>query len=310
MEDRKPKLLFLTGPTASGKSGLALKLAEELQAEIISADSMQLYRGMDIGTAKPSLEEQNRIPHHFLDILDIEQSYSVFEYQKEVLRLLNAPESLEKTYVIAGGTGLYVKSLLHGVSEKPGEDSAVREKWRKASERKGLDFLKEELGKVDPEYAAIAKDSRRIIRALEVYELSGKTVSEWNRETRGLLDEKYFIKVYGLEWPREILKHRIEMRVNEMLQAGFIREVEKLADRSWSTTARQAIGYNEVRQFLEGKLKQGDLVPLIVKNTSALAKRQMTWFRKEKSIHWFQLKNETDFKGVFTELIKDWKKNG
>jgi tRNA dimethylallyltransferase len=310
VEDRKPKLLFLIGPTASGKSDVALKLAETLQAEIISADSMQIYREMDIGTAKINEKIRLKIPHHLMDVITIEEEYSVFDYCQAVSDLLNKKESQGKTFIIVGGTGLYIKALLHGISDKPGADEKIREKLENVADEKGLEHLRDRLAKIDPEYAKIVCDKRRVIRALEVYELSGKTVTEWNQETHGLFDKGYTIKLYGLRWPKEILKQRIENRARQMVEGGLLTEIERLKHRAWSKTARQAIGYAEAFQVLEGKLKEDKLIPLIVKNTAAMAKRQMTWFKKEKAIHWLHLKAARDLNRATIESLEDWKLNG
>jgi len=298
------KLLFLVGPTASGKSELALELASKLGFEIISADSMQVYRGMNIGTAKPTDKIQKQIKHHMLDLRDVNQEYSAFEYYEDVLKLIEKSGERKNGFLVVGGSGLYVSALLHGISKKPGADIDFRKKMKNLIAEKGLDFLKSKLKKIDPEYALIAKDERRIIRALEVTQLSGKTVSEWNKENKGLLDGDMKIKVYGIMWPRETLKKRIAARTGEMLYGGWIDETKLLKDKEWSKTASQAIGYREILKYLSGEISKEELVSQITHNTARFAKRQMTWFRKEPEVYWIALEDSLD--KVCQMILKDW----
>jgi tRNA dimethylallyltransferase len=306
----KPALLFLIGPTASGKSDLAFQLAQALGAEIISADSMLVYRGMDIGTAKPSREDREKIPHHMIDIAEPTADFSVFDYRTKVLELLALPESQGKTFVVVGGSGLYVKALLHGISEKPGADLEVRKKYEAIADEKGVDVLKAQLQTVDPVYAGIVADKRRIVRALEVYELTGKTLTEWDKDTRGLLDEDFKIKVFGLAWDKNVLRERVTLRTRAMLAAGLIEEVRDLDFGSWSKTARQAIGYRETISYLTHEILGRELEELIAQNTLGLVKRQMTWFRKERAIQWLELKTAADLEKVREEILKNWNVNG
>lgn len=302
----KPSLLFLVGPTASGKSELALELASKLGAEIISADSMLVYRGMDIGTAKPSRKDQEDVPHHFIDLVEPGQDFSVFEYRKRVLDLLSSPGSQGKTFIVVGGSGLYVKALLHGISEKPGANPELRRKLLAGSGAGGFESLRERLKTVDPAYAEIALDERRVLRALEVYEMTGRTMTEWDRETEGLLKEGYKIKIFGIRWEKEIFRKRIEERTRRMIDAGLVGEVRALETKPWARNSRQAIGYQEVLEFLHGTIPQEELGSLIVKNTLALMKRQMTWFKKEPNIDWFDLKDENDWKTISAKIIERW----
>jgi len=299
----KPSLIFIVGPTASGKSDLALNLACVLKAEIISADSMLVYRGMDIGTAKPSREDQARVPHHFIDIADPGDDFSVFEYRRRVLDLVQSPGSREKVFVVVGGSGLYVKALLNGISEKPGANPEIRKRLLEESRKDGFDILKDRLRGIDPVYAEIARDERRVLRALEVHEMTGKSLTEWDRETVGLRDEGYPIRSFGLRWEKDAFRTRVERRTRAMLAAGLLEEVKQLLQKPWSRNPRQAIGYAEAIQVLNGELPPTELEPLIIKNTLALGKRQMTWFRKEKGVRWFDLKDETDLEKAKGEIL-------
>jgi tRNA dimethylallyltransferase len=305
--EKNTRLLFLIGPTASGKSDLSIYLAKKLNAEIISADSMQIYRGMNIGTATPSSEEQAGIPHHMINCIPPSQEHSVFDYQLDVHTLLEKEGNQGKEFVVSGGTGLYVKTLLEGISPKPERNQETREALEERVQKEGLETLHKELTKIDPEYAGKVSDARRVVRALEVYQLSGRTVSDWNASNEGgLIDAGYPIKIYGLRWERESLRKRVRQRVQKMFSLGLLEEVRELMKEVWAPPARAAIGYRECVDHLEGKVSKEELEDLIVKNTMAFAKRQMTWFRKTEGVHWFDLSEDSQIELLGDEICGLW----
>lgn len=291
----KPKVLFLAGPTGAGKSEIALLLAARLNGEIISADSMQVYRGMDIGTAKPSREERRLVPHHLIDILEPSELFSVHEFRERALQALKQISARGRTAMVAGGTGLYIRALLEGLSGQPRGSEEIREKLSLEIERAGLGALYERLCERDPEAARGIKsgDSKRIIRALEILELSGKGPSEWHQSRQPLTELGYQPVVIGLTRPREELYRAIERRVDLMFEKGLADEVLRLSARPLSRTALQAVGYKEL---LEKRHPVKGWTPEMLEaarariklNTRHLAKRQMTWFRRERGIQWVE----------------------
>jgi tRNA dimethylallyltransferase len=273
---------YLTGPTASGKSKLAVKLAERLNAEIISLDSMAVYRDMDIGTSKIWLDERRGIPHHLIDIVDPSEEYSLARYVNDACDKIAEIQLKDKEVLFVGGTPLYLKAMLRGIFEGPAADKEIRLNLQKKAEGKEPEYLHSLLKKVDDVSAKRLhpNDIRRIVRALEVYELTGKPISSFQKQfDKGTLAEK--CKVYVLQMPREELYNRIEKRVDRMIYDGFLDEVRSLTERKLkiSHTARQALGYKELFDYLDGKFKYYDAVSLIKQNTRNFAKRQETWFR-------------------------------
>ncbi|HTL47412.1 MAG TPA: tRNA (adenosine(37)-N6)-dimethylallyltransferase MiaA [Verrucomicrobiae bacterium] len=300
-------MLFLVGPTAAGKSKIALLVARRLGGEIISADSMQVYRGMDIGTAKPSAAERKEIPHHLIDLVEPSESFSVYEFRRRALAAIQDIVSRKKLPIVAGGTGLYVRSLLEGLSPQPGGDALFREKMEQTVSSEGIERLYKDLKKCDPESAARIKptDKRRIIRALEIRAVSGKSAGEWYASKEGLTDLGFEPLVLGITRERSFLYREIEKRVDEMFEKGLVREVRLLARQELSKTAFQAVGYKEL--LLSGPELSGREADaakdLIKKNTRHLAKRQMTWFRKEKNIQWLTWEPEEKLKDFVDRII-------
>ncbi|MCS7236939.1 MAG: tRNA (adenosine(37)-N6)-dimethylallyltransferase MiaA [Thermoguttaceae bacterium] len=273
---------YLTGPTASGKTAVAVELARRLGAEIISLDSMAVYRGMDIGTAKPSPEERRLIPHHLVDCVDPNEEFSVAQYLQKAHELVQEIRDRGKVPLFAGGTPLYLKALLRGLFIGPAADWDLRRQLMARADREGPAALHRELAQVDPTTAARLhpQDTRRIVRALEVYLKTGRPISklqqQFNRENP---PEK--CRVFVLLRTREDLRKRIAQRVAGMLESGLVDEVRKLLKQfgSLSRTARQAVGYREVLAFLEGRCRQEELADLIATHTWQLARRQLIWFR-------------------------------
>ena len=283
----KPKLVCVVGPTASGKTRLAITLARVLEGEIISCDSMQIYRGMDVGTAKPTPEERAAAVHHMIDIVGPEEDYSAARYAREAGEVLEGVLSRGKTPVLAGGTGLYLDALTGGMCfAGRSEDPALRLALGELS----TEALVEKLRECDPESAARLHpgDRKRIIRALEVYAVTGETISAHNASTRDLESPYELLKI-GLCWtPREQLYARIEQRVDQMLQNGWLEETRRLLEAGipTSATAMQAIGYRELQQVLRGELEPDAAAALIKQNTRRYAKRQLSWFRRDDKTLW------------------------
>ncbi len=271
--------VILTGPTASGKSGLAMQLAEEIGGEIIAMDSMTLYRGMDIGTAKPTAEERERIPHHLIDVLELQESANVAWWLARAAEACQEICSRGKRAIFVGGTPFYLKALLHGLFESPPTDGTVRARLEAEAQAIGEAKLHTRLAEVDRESAnrLHPNDVRRVIRALEVYELTGRPLSSlqesWKRPPAA-------IPCVILEWPRDALYERIDRRVEAMMATGWLEEVRSLLDRPMSREASQALGYRELMEHLMGNgLTLAETVTLIQQRTRQFAKRQLTWYR-------------------------------
>lgn len=289
MTEKKP-LVILTGPTAVGKTALSIKLASEIGGEIISADSMQVYRQMDIGSAKIKPEEMGGIPHHLIDILEPEEEFNVCLFEKLAL------EAMEQIYerghipVVVGGTGFYIQALLYQIDFTEEEtDTAYRDKLWQLGEEKGNHYLHELLRKVDPESAEEIHENnrKRVIRALEFYENCGKPISTHNKEQRqktSAYNSCYFV----LTDDRKKLYERIESRVDQMLSKGLVDEVRTLKERgsNASMVSMQGLGYKEILEYLDGRCSLLEAVEKIKKETRHFAKRQLTWFRREKDVIW------------------------
>jgi tRNA dimethylallyltransferase len=273
---------FLAGPTAAGKTAAGLELADSLGAEIVALDSMTLYRGMDIGTAKPGPIERSRIPHHLLDVLDPHQEYSLVEYVAAAARVCREITERGRVPLFVGGAGLYLRGILRGVFEGPSADWNIRRRWEEFAAREGAESLRARLAEVDPPLADRLhfRDTRRIIRGLEVFELTGKPLSEQQQQPP-LPDELRPRHVYWIEPPRDWLRRKIDQRVLEMFDRGLVAEVEHLrqCERPLSRTAQQGLGYKEVLEYLAGERSLDDTVTSIQSRTRQFAKRQHTWFR-------------------------------
>lgn len=285
-------LAAIVGPTAVGKTDLAIAVAKILDGEIISCDSMQVYKGMDIGTAKPTEEEQDNVSHHLLSILKIDQEFNVAEYQQMCKELIADVNSRNKLPILVGGTGLYYQAVVDNYQFFPmGSRDQVRWKWNNIIDRKGLDYAYEYLKKIDQDYAAkISKnDRKRIIRALEVFELTGNPFSDYQIREKNT----YNLAVVGLYLEREELYQRINQRVDEMLRRGFIEEVQGLREQGYNLTHKpmQALGYKQVYFYLKGFVTEEEMREDIKRETRHYAKRQFTWFKKDEQIHWIDVKD-------------------
>ncbi len=303
------RVLFLIGPTGSGKSKLALTLARKLNGEIVSCDSMQVYRGMDIGTAKPTAEEQKLVLHHLINLVSPRAECSVFKHRQLTLKAIDQILARGRTPIVVGGSGLYFKALVDGLAPQPGKQAKIREKLEKLAKLKGVNYLYSLLKKTDPKRANVLhpNDKRRIIRALEILESSGHSLSDKNQETDSLKSKGIKPVVFGLLRDRAELYKRIEKRVEQMFQEGWINEVKRIKRIGLSKTAKAAIGYKEILEYLKGKGTLEEMKAEIKKRTRHLAKKQMTWFRKDKRIHWLSVAGD-GFVPVAVEIItKNWK---
>ena len=283
-------IICIAGPTASGKTALAVELAKELNGEVVSCDSMQVYKRMDIGTAKPTAEEMQGIPHHMLDVAQAWEDFSVSRYCAQAAPIVDDIIARGRTAIIAGGTGLYMDSLIRGNAFAPFPSTGVREALEKRAEAEGTQSLLSELARIDPESAGRLhpSDRKRIIRALEVYRETGITITEHNRRTREI-PPKYRPIWLGLDFSdRAALYRRIDRRVEIMLEAGLLEEIRSLLESGIpeSCTAMQAIGYKEFLPVLRGERALCDAAAEVCQSSRRYAKRQLTWFRRNQAIHW------------------------
>lgn len=286
----KKRIVVIAGPTASGKTELSLTIAERFNAEIVSADSMQIYRDMDIGTAKPSAAERRGIPHHMLDVAEPGDDWSVSRYGQAAVKCVEDILQRGKLPILCGGTGLYINAVISGTEfQTSGADAGIRQALDAQWDEQGGVAMHERLRTVDPESAARLhlNDRRRVIRALEVYELTGTTISEHNRRTRER-PPRYEAVMLGLTTdPRDILYRRIDSRVEKMMEQGLLKEVEALWRRGLLRgTAAQAIGYKELIGYFEKQSSLEEAVAAIRQKSRNYAKRQLTWFRADDRIHW------------------------
>lgn len=298
---------MIAGPTASGKTALSVALAKALGGEVISADSMQLYRGMDIGTAKVTSEEMDGVPHHMIDVAEPEEAFSVARYVEEADPILQDILARGKTAVIAGGTGLYVDALVKGRTFAPYPETGKREALEREADALGMEAMLERLKTVDPDSGARLhlSDRKRILRALEVYAETGKTITQHNLETQ-MVPDKYSPVWIGLDFlRREDLYRRIDLRVERMVAQGLLEEIRGLLGRGVprTCTAMQAIGYKEFFPVLDGCMALEDAVEDTKRESRRYAKRQLTWFRRNSRIAWIYQKENPDFSEVFQQAL-------
>jgi tRNA dimethylallyltransferase len=296
---------YLTGPTASGKTAVGVLLARRLDAEIIALDSMTLYRGMDIGTAKPTMSERGGIPHHLIDVLDPWQTASVAEYRRWALHEAEQIESRGKRVLFVGGTALYLKALLRGLMAGPGADPVIRQRLEREAREEGTTSLHRRLSALDPSTAARLhpNDQRRIVRALEVIEISGQPLSRLQIEHGSPAPAEAL--VFALERPRNDLYERINSRVEAMFAQGLVEEVRSLQAglRPLSTVAAQAVGYREVIELLTGRGSQTETIRLVQTRSRQFAKRQATWFRGLQEVRPFPVRTGEEAEEIASRLM-------
>ena len=284
--------LVIVGATATGKSSLAMAVAASREGEIVNADALQVYRGFDIGTAKPTAADRKRVPHHLLDILDPAEPFSAGEFARRARAAIEAIQKRERLPIIVGGSGLYVRALLEGISELPPPDPALREELRDRCRQEGLEGLRNRLAELDPATAARIEsgDSQRTLRALEVVLSTGRPLSKWVAD-QPFGAQRMDAEKVGLTLARTLLYDRIEERIGRMLEAGWVDEVARLLASGLTPDAPafQAIGYRQLARHLTGDLSLEEAVAEVVLATRRYAKRQETWFRRESGIHWLDV---------------------
>lgn len=292
------KIICIAGPTASGKTALSIALAKELGGEVVSCDSMQVYKRMDIGTAKPTTEEMDGVPHHMLSVAEPYEDFSVGKYCDMATPIVEDILARGKTAIIAGGTGLYMDALIRGNAFAPYPSTGCRERLEQLADAQGIEAVMEKLREVDPESAARVHlaDRKRIIRALEVYEETGLTITEHNAKTQAI-PPRFEAVWFGLtDSDREDLYARIDSRVDKMLEAGLLEEIRGLLDAGVpeKCTAMQAIGYKEFLDALAGRCPVETAAALVKQASRKYAKRQLTWFRRNSAMHWLLRKKGED----------------
>lgn len=288
-EKQKPTIIVICGPTASGKTALSIELAKRINGEIVSADSMQIYKCMDIGSAKPTKEEMCGIQHYMLDFVEPNVRYSVADYKKEAEKCIEKILSKGKVPIVVGGTGLYVNALIYGIEYNENKlDEEYREKLETIAKQEGLENLYNKACEIDP--VAMQKishnDKKRILRVLEIYNETGKTKTQLEVESRSK-EVKYDYKVFAINMDREKLYDRINKRVDIMIDNGLIEEVKNLISRYEKLpTAIQGLGYKETKEYIDGVISKEEMIDKIKMETRRYAKRQLTWFRKNKETIW------------------------
>ncbi len=286
----KIPLIVIAGPTASGKTALSIDIAKEYNGEIVSADSMQIYKYLDIGTAKPDMEERSGIIHHMMDIVEPTVGYSVADYVKTAHEVIKNIREKNKNAVVTGGTGLYITSLVNDVDFREDDsDTELRKSLQKLYEEKGIDYMVEMLSQFDPISAQRLhkNNTRRIIRAIEFYKMTGVPISKHQEETKKK-ESRYYPCMMAIKWEMDKLYERIEKRVDIMIESGLIEEVENLCGKGYTKQllSMQGIGYKEIIDYLNGECTKDEAIEKIKISTRHYAKRQMTWFRRDERIHW------------------------
>ena len=286
----KPKLVIILGPTAVGKSEVALRLAESENGEIVNADSQQVYRHMDIGTGKPSKADRERVPHHLIDIVAPNDEFNAALFRRLATESIGQIHARERNVIVCGGTGLYLRALMHGLFEGPGQDPEVRQTLEQEITDRGLAILYKRLEEIDPAVSSTIhpNDRQRIIRALEVYQLTGKPLSEWQK-AHGFQEDLFDIVKIGLLRERAELYDLINLRTERMIKDGLLEEVRGLVARGFHLDLKplRSVGYRQMGKVLLGQQKLLDAIEEIKQETRHLAKRQLTWFRGDKEVRWF-----------------------
>lgn len=303
----KPNIVIIVGPTAVGKTDIAIATAKALNGEIISADSAQVYKYMDIGTAKISQDEMQGIKHHMIDVVTPAQSFSVANFRDNADKYIHEITAKGKLPIIAGGTGLYINALINNLDfTKSVGDEDFRERMQEIADNKGNEYLYEMLKGVDIEsYQRLhANDVRRVIRALEVYEFTGKTISYFQEESKKI-PPRYNCAYIGLTMDRQKIYERIEQRVDTMIEKGLIEEVRKLLNMGYNRdlVSMQALGYKEIVRYLEGEISLEESLSILKRDSRHYAKRQLTWFRRDERIKWFNIDEYQDREPLVKNII-------
>ena len=300
------RVLIIVGPTASGKTDLSIAIASQIKSEIVSVDSRQIYRHMDIGTAKPAPDEMNLVPHHMIDIKDPDMPFNAGLYSRMGRNIIQDIFNRQALPIVVGGSGLYIQALVDGVFTGNYQDPSLRKKLNKEADEQGLNILYRQLQEVDPDAAHIihANDRKRIIRALEVHALSGQPISQIQKQKT--LSADFGAEYWGLHWSREVLYRRIEERVDQMIGNGLVAEVQKLRDMGFGPelNSMDSVGYKEVFPYLDGLFSEQKMIDSIKQNTRRFAKKQMTWFRRIESIRWMDIKPPVDWEKTANLILE------
>jgi tRNA dimethylallyltransferase len=290
--NQNPHLIVICGPTGIGKTGVAIRLAEKLKCEIISADSRQLFSEMSIGTAVPSAEELARVPHHFIRSRSVADPYNASMYEQDVIRFLDNYFKHKDRIIMAGGSGMYIDAVCRGIDDLPTIRPGIRTKWRTIFESKGISFLQEKVREVDPDYfeRVDRQNHKRLLKAIEVYEQTGKSYSSFLKHEP---KKRYFdsIKI-GLNTDRQILYEQINHRVGQMIGVGLVEEARRLLPYR-DLSPLKTVGYQELFDYFDGLLSLEEAVQKIRDHSRAYARRQITWFRRDPDIRWFEPDQET-----------------
>lgn len=302
------KVIIIVGPTCSGKTNLSLLLAEKLKAEVISADSRQIYKYLSIGTAKPGLDELQKVTHHLIDFLDPSEEYNASKFEKDAIQIITKLSEQKITPIVAGGSGLYIKALVDGIFDSVDTDEEFRKKIMSERNQFGNEHLLNQLKLVDPKTAEnlLPQNWKRVIRALEVFHITGEPIWKHQDEHKRELDIDFL--QFGLNWEREILYENIELRVDKMIEMGLIDEIKSLLDKDYQTNinALNTVGYKEIIEFINGNITLDRAVELIKRNTRRYAKRQMTWFRKDERVKWFDITSKDDLPLIADEIYNNF----
>jgi tRNA dimethylallyltransferase len=298
----KKELIVIAGPTAVGKTAIAIKLAQQLKTEIVSADSRQFYREMSIGTAKPTADELLQARHHFIDSHSVTESCNVGDFEKQALQLLDELFKTHDKVIMAGGSGLFIQAVTQGFDELPVADVNLRNNLNRELAEKGIQFLQGKLKEADPVYyeQVDLNNPQRLIRALEVFETTGKPFSSYRKATTN--KRPFRIIKIGLDLPRDILYQRINQRVNAMVDQDLVEEVRSLLPHR-HLNALNTVGYNELFDYFDGKTDLNTAIELIKQNTRRFAKRQLTWFRKDKEVKWYMADQPDLIDHILKELL-------
>lgn len=301
------RVIVIVGATGSGKTLLSLKLAAKLNTEIISADSRQIYKILDIGTAKPLNEQLNQIKHHFIDSFNLDEPFNVSKYELESLKIIDKLHQKNKIPIVVGGSGLYIKALVDGLFNEVDTDEEFRKKLLDEREKFGNDYLYEKLIAVDKvsSNTMLPQNWKRVIRALEVFHLTGEPIWKFHAEHKREVSIDFF--QYGLQWERELLYQNIDNRVDKMVSDGLVNEVKSVLEKGYSSelNSLNTVGYKEILAYFKGEFDLDRAIELIKRNTRRYAKRQMTWFRKDDRINWFEIKKEGQLEIISNSIIKD-----
>ena len=293
----KTKLVVILGPTGVGKSEVAIDAALHVDGEVVNADSQLVYRHMDVGTAKPPLSARKGIPHHLIDIVDPDEDFNAARYRELALGAIGEMTARGKKPIVCGGSGLYLRALLQGIFVGPGKNKAIRERLEAEADASGRGALHARLREIDADAALRIhpNDRHRIVRALEVYEITGKTITQWQEE-HGFQERAFDVLKIGLNRERKALYQLIDRRTDDMIKAGLVDEVERLLEQGYGLDlpALQSIGYRQIGLYLRGEVTMEEAIALIKRDSHHFAKRQLTWFRADKDIRWYDMDRERE----------------